>query len=716
MRNKVALVGVCLIFTFILSTSTNSANAIKYYNPAQLVRYPWGDATATTENPFTALAFRQAMAMAFDYDAFLTDVVGEAGFRLEGMIPKGMFGHHNTLLEEGILPTYQPDAAKALFTAIGWTGTIVLSYNIGNVIRENVCLNLKTSIEAMNVGIAIEVQGIDTEALMPMIQEGSLPLFVFGWDSDYADPDNYVMPLYHSEVGYFTPMTGYANPVLNTKLEEAAREIDVVVREQLYNDIEEMSIKDMAWLYLYQGQTQSYPRAWLEGVENSGWYNPMGSWAHSIEYINKTDGGGSPVNTFIEETIDWPGPLDTACGYKYYGGGFDFNPLTRETLLQYRYENNTLYPALATGYESSEDAKNITFYLRRGVSYHDGSPFNAYTMKYSIDRAVIYNDPWGPVKIITPYLLGGEDYFFLDNPNVSDAIKFLNAGGITADNEFALTIHQAKSYVPILHALQHQVCSAVSAKDVIENAPADYTTDANDDDFGQVPLTSWFPDLTEEEIRQYLGLAPDTNVAVSGVVPGSFAEGETGHDYMNTWSVGTGPYKMITFDQTNYIAEFEKNTNWWGDFAIQSVDYIRIYGGIDMDLNRIQDLLAGDCDVTYVPTVNLDHVRDPITDVPVEGLQHFEKPTYNTYFACFNLFDEGPVEFMQFNGSKDGTVTANGDQRTETTTLTKTTTEHYTNTFTNERFIPGFEIVFTLSWFFLVSVIILLHRREKDER
>ncbi|MFX1514662.1 MAG: ABC transporter substrate-binding protein, partial [Promethearchaeota archaeon] len=133
---------------------------------------------ATAENPFTALAFRQAMSMAFDYGAFLTDIVGETGFRQEGMIPVGMFGHHDTLIDEGILPTYQPDAAKALFDAVGWTGTITLSYNTGNVIRENVCLNLKTSIEAMQVGIAIDVQGVTWPDFLSMINQGSLPVFV----------------------------------------------------------------------------------------------------------------------------------------------------------------------------------------------------------------------------------------------------------------------------------------------------------------------------------------------------------------------------------------------------------------------------------------------------------------------------------------------------------------------------------------------------------
>ncbi|MFX1511751.1 MAG: ABC transporter substrate-binding protein [Promethearchaeota archaeon] len=739
MRKKTSILGVCLTFIFVLNMGTHNMNAIKVYYPDQLLRYPWGNATASMENPFTSLAFRQAIAMAFDYNAFLTDIVGETGFRLEGMIPLGMFGHHDTLLEEDILPTYQPDAAKALFDAVGWTGTIVLSFNIGDNIRENVCLNLKTSIEAMGVGIAIDVQGVTWPDFLSMINQGSLPVFVLGWGPDYADPDNYVGSFFHSEQGYFAPMTGYANPALDAMLVQAARETDVAVREQLYLDIEEMAVRDMTWLYLYQRQVQSYPRVWLEGVEEAGVFNPMLSYMSQLWAINKTTGStNSSQDTFVWETSGWVDPLDTA--YNYENFGRNVNALTRETLLQYRYENTTLYPALATSYEISHDARNITFHLRHGVTYHDGSPFNAYTMKYSIDRAIIFNDyPRGPVWMITPNLLGG-DYFYIENPNVSDAIEYLNAGGVQALDEYTLRICQEMPYVPMLHALQHPVCAAISPKDVIENIPSDYVADATDDDFGMISLTGWFPDLTETEIRTYLGIAADANLNVSGVVPGSHAEGETAHDYMNTWAIGTGPYKMVTFNQTNRLMEFEKNTNWWNaaNFAPLAVDYVRIYGEMNNETTRIQDLLTGNCDVTKVSVMNFDLVRNSTTGVPTTGLQHFEKPTFHITFAGFNIFDEGPAEFMIFNGSTTTpppppppppqyttiteTTTEYSSIANSTRTITKysdiagsteLTTDYHTITITKQGPVPGFELVFFLSCLSLISVIVQFHKRKK---
>ncbi len=47
-----------------------------------------------------------------------------------------------------------------------------------------------------------------------------------------------------------------------------------------------------------------------------------------------------------------------------------------------------LRPALATSWETSADGLTWTFHLRKGVKFHDGEPFNAAAVKYSIDRTI----------------------------------------------------------------------------------------------------------------------------------------------------------------------------------------------------------------------------------------------------------------------------------------------------------------------------------------
>jgi peptide/nickel transport system substrate-binding protein len=63
-----------------------------------------------------------------------------------------------------------------------------------------------------------------------------------------------------------------------------------------------------------------------------------------------------------------------------------------------------LRPALATSWETSEDGLTWTFHLRKGVKFHDGEPFNADAVKYSIDRTMKMKKGayyiWSPVKEI----------------------------------------------------------------------------------------------------------------------------------------------------------------------------------------------------------------------------------------------------------------------------------------------------------------------------
>jgi peptide/nickel transport system substrate-binding protein len=84
-----------------------------------------------------------------------------------------------------------------------------------------------------------------------------------------------------------------------------------------------------------------------------------------------------------------------------------------------------LRPALATAWEKSDDGLTWTFHLRKGVKFHDGEPFNAAAVKYSIDRTMKMKKGayyiWSPVKEIVVV----DDYtvrFFLKNPAPIDLI------------------------------------------------------------------------------------------------------------------------------------------------------------------------------------------------------------------------------------------------------------------------------------------------------
>ena len=60
--------------------------------------------------------------------------------------------------------------------------------------------------------------------------------------------------------------------------------------------------------------------------------------------------------------------------------------LTGGVLLRMNRQTQTLEPELATAWRISQDGRTITFTLRPGVSYSDGTPFTAEDVKYTMEQ------------------------------------------------------------------------------------------------------------------------------------------------------------------------------------------------------------------------------------------------------------------------------------------------------------------------------------------
>lgn len=71
--------------------------------------------------------------------------------------------------------------------------------------------------------------------------------------------------------------------------------------------------------------------------------------------------------------------------------------LITETVLDLHYATGELLPGLAEKWEESPDATTWTLYLRKNVKFHDGTPFNASAVKFSLERLLDPNTK-GPAR------------------------------------------------------------------------------------------------------------------------------------------------------------------------------------------------------------------------------------------------------------------------------------------------------------------------------
>lgn len=89
-----------------------------------------------------------------------------------------------------------------------------------------------------------------------------------------------------------------------------------------------------------------------------------------------------------------------------------------DTLVRFKENSFTLEPSLATSWTISSDGLNYTFKLRRGVKFHDGTPFNAGAVKFTYDRLL---DPKHPYANTGPFPFAGFYYGAIKGVTVVDS-------------------------------------------------------------------------------------------------------------------------------------------------------------------------------------------------------------------------------------------------------------------------------------------------------
>lgn len=86
-----------------------------------------------------------------------------------------------------------------------------------------------------------------------------------------------------------------------------------------------------------------------------------------------------------------------------------------EPLVEMDYSKNEVVPKLATTWQVSKDGLTYTFQLRRGVTFHDGTPMNAAAVKFTFDRLL---DPHTKVPLRGALLSGIKSVEVVDDSTV----------------------------------------------------------------------------------------------------------------------------------------------------------------------------------------------------------------------------------------------------------------------------------------------------------
>jgi peptide/nickel transport system substrate-binding protein len=243
----------------------------------------------TEQAPFDNLDVRKAFSFAFNYNSMINQILeGRYGDRLHGPIPEGVLGYENNLDNRFY---FDPGNAVDHFRAAGYTIqdnkvtdfedlTFYIPSNasvmgrIMNQLRDNLA----------DLGINVDLQYIDINTYNTGLERGDFPVFLAGWSADFADPDDFVYPLLHSESANLSisNLARYINGSVDELIEEGKETLSPSARTVIYTDIQNSVNGDVPYIWLYQPKAVSVLKSDISGFN---WHPILGTNFYEINIV-----------------------------------------------------------------------------------------------------------------------------------------------------------------------------------------------------------------------------------------------------------------------------------------------------------------------------------------------------------------------------------------------------------------------------------------------
>ena len=235
----------------------------------------------------SARKLRQAISIAVDYEEFIAIFANGRGIAAQGALPPEIFGHQEG--QAGINPIVydwengKPQrkaiaAAKQLLTEAGYangidpkTGQALLLYFDTTAVGtdDRALMNWYRK-QFEKLGIQLVIRGTDYNRFQEKMRTGAAQIFVWGWNADYPDPENFFFLLYgpNSKVKQGGENAGnYANPEFDRLFELMRNMHNGPERQQIIDRMQTILRQDAPWLFGYYPKDFSLLHAWYKNLK-----------------------------------------------------------------------------------------------------------------------------------------------------------------------------------------------------------------------------------------------------------------------------------------------------------------------------------------------------------------------------------------------------------------------------------------------------------------
>lgn len=205
---------------------------------------------------------REAVRLAYDYQAHVDDILAGNGSVAEGPLPPAMECH------AGLSPSVQDlDRARSLLAEAGQSD-LALTMTYLPVIEEHDRAGTLLQSALREIGVDLELQGITFPAYVDLIAqvETTPDLGMIYAFPAYPDPNAVMFINFHSQfIGNGYNYGAYSNPEVDRLVQEAQQITDQAQRCPLYEQAQEIVDGEFATMNIANPQAVTVHRAGLEG-------------------------------------------------------------------------------------------------------------------------------------------------------------------------------------------------------------------------------------------------------------------------------------------------------------------------------------------------------------------------------------------------------------------------------------------------------------------
>jgi len=234
-----------------------------------------------------ARLLRRAISIAVDFEEYISIFLNGRGIAAQGPIAPGIYGHREGAeginrfvydVLDGRPRRKSINEARALMKQAGYPGgrdaetgkSLALYYDVvASGPDDKARLNWMRK-QFKKLGVELVVRTTDYNRFQGKMRKGTAQMYMWGWNADYPDPENFLFLLYgpNAKVGKAGEnASNYANPEFDALFEQMKNMDNGPERQAIIDQMVEILRRDAPWSFGFHPMGFSLVHSWYRNVK-----------------------------------------------------------------------------------------------------------------------------------------------------------------------------------------------------------------------------------------------------------------------------------------------------------------------------------------------------------------------------------------------------------------------------------------------------------------